>query len=158
LAPTKKTKNNKKKQMNSFIIRNASRAELDLLMDWANLEGWNTGKYDAEAFFTTDPNGYFIGLLDEIPIGSVSGVRLSDNYGFIGFYIMKPEYRGKGYGIQLFKKAIEYLGDRNVALDAVPEQQENYAKVNLLFFTIMFVTPGKVASQKMKTKIIRPFQ
>ncbi len=39
-----------------------------------------------------------------------------------------PEYRGKGYGLRLWKAALKYLGDRNVGLDGVIAQQDNYKK------------------------------
>lgn len=31
-------------------IRNMTRAELDVLVEWAANEGWNTGLHDAEVF------------------------------------------------------------------------------------------------------------
>ncbi len=36
--------------MTDYIMRTATRDELDLLIDWAAAEGWNPGLHDAEAF------------------------------------------------------------------------------------------------------------
>ncbi len=36
--------------------------------------------------------------------------------------MVRPEYRGKGYGIQVWKKALSTLTSKNVALEAVLAQ------------------------------------
>ena len=109
-------------------IRAMTRGELDLACDWAAVEGWNPGLYDAECFYRTDPHGFFIGLLDGEPIGSISAVAYGKSYGFLGFYIVKPDYRGQGFGIQLWNAGMERLQGRNIGLDGVVAQQDNYKK------------------------------
>jgi predicted GNAT family acetyltransferase len=42
-----------------------------------------------------------MGFIDNEPISSISAVAYNKDFGFIGSYIVKPEYRGKGYGIQI---------------------------------------------------------
>lgn len=105
-----------------------SRLELDLVLDWAADEGWNPGTYDANCFYNTDPNGFFIGVLGNEPISSISAVAYNKHFGFLGFYIVKPKYRGNGFGLQIWKRAIEYLNTQNIGLDGVITQQENYKK------------------------------
>ena len=41
------------------------RNEMDFAIQLAAKEGWNPGLHDAECFYRTDPDGFFIGLLDE---------------------------------------------------------------------------------------------
>ncbi|MEN6391619.1 MAG: GNAT family N-acetyltransferase [Syntrophomonas sp.] len=113
---------------NDYVIRNMSRSDLDIAVDWAAAEGWNPGLNDAECFFRSDSRGFFIGEVAGIPIGSISAVSYDKHFGFIGFYIVKPECRSRGYGIQLWNRAMEYLRDRVVGLDGVVAQQENYQK------------------------------
>ena len=117
----------------NFIVRKMVREDLYKAYEWSLEEGWNIGKYDHDVFFPTDPNGFFIGELNGEPVGSVSGVAYDNHFGFIGIYIVRPEYRGKGYGIQIFNAAMEYLGDRTVGLDGVVEQQDNYRKSGFEF-------------------------
>lgn len=105
-----------------------SREELDIAIAWTAKEGWNPGLYDAECFYQTDPNGFFIGLLRNEPIACISAVAYNNHFGFLGFYIVKPKYRGKGYGINIWNKAIKYLKTQNIGLDGVTTQQENYKK------------------------------
>lgn len=106
-----------------------NRAEIDAVaVEWAAREGWNPGWHDSDAFYAADPNGFLIGLLDDEPIASISAVRYGQGFGFIGFYIVKPEYRGKGYGIQIWNAALDYLKGRNIGLDGVVAKQDNYKK------------------------------
>jgi len=111
-----------------FVIRTMERSEVDFAVDLAANEGWNPGLSDADCFFKTDPNGFFIGLLDGEPIGCISGISYSGGFGFIGFYIVIPERRGQGYGIKLWNAALAYLKGHNVGLDGVVAQQSNYKK------------------------------
>jgi len=106
-----------------------SRVEVDSAITWAKIEGWNPGIYDAESFYQTDPQGFLLGELNGEPIGCISAVAYDQHFGFLGFYIVKPEYRGQGFGIKLWQAAMNYLGNnRNIGLDGVIAQQENYKK------------------------------
>jgi len=111
-----------------YLIRKMTRQEVDLAVQWAAKEGWNPGIHDADCFYKTDPNGFFIGLLDNKPISCISAVAYDNSFGFIGLYIVKSEYRGKGYGIQIWNKAIEYLKTQNIGLDGVLAAQKSYKK------------------------------
>lgn len=111
-----------------FRIKKMSLNELRLAIDWAAEEGWNPGLYDAEAYYAADPDGYLMGFLDGEPIASISVVKYNSDFGFLGFYIVKPKYRGKGFGWKIWQAGMEYLKDCNAALDGVVDQQENYKK------------------------------
>src|SRR5688572_28033647 len=113
---------------NNFKIRNMTREELNTTVQWAADEGWNPGLHDAHSFYAADPSGFFMGFLNGQPITCISAVAYDETFGFLGFYITKPEFRGKGYGIQIWNKAIEYLETQNIGLDGVFTQQENYKK------------------------------
>ncbi|MBN2641518.1 MAG: GNAT family N-acetyltransferase [Victivallales bacterium] len=111
-----------------YQIRTMTRDELDLAVDWAAAEGWNPGLDDAECFFQTDPSGFLVGLLDDQPIGSISVVKYENHFGFLGFYIIRQEYRNQGYGYKLWQAGMETLAGRNIGLDGVVAQQDNYRK------------------------------
>ncbi|HEY3273255.1 MAG TPA: GNAT family N-acetyltransferase [Methanocella sp.] len=102
--------------------------DIELAIEWAAREGWNPGMSDGDCFYHTDPRGFFLGLLDGEPVGCISAVAYDGAFGFIGLYIVRPEYRGQGFGIRLWNVALEYLGDRNVGLDGVIAQQDNYKR------------------------------
>ena len=84
--------------------------------------------HDAECFFKTDPTGYFAAFLDGGMIASISAVSYGGDFGFIGFYIVKPEYRGKGCGLAVWNAAMDYLQDRNIGLDGVLAEEKTYEK------------------------------
>ena len=105
-----------------------SRAELDLGIDWAAAEGWNPGLHDADAFHAADPQGYFVGLLGDEPIGMIAAVRYGEGFGFIGFYIVRPDWRGRGHGLALWQAGMQSLSGRLVGLDGVIAQQRNYRR------------------------------
>ncbi|VVS91979.1 acyl-coa n-acyltransferase [Desulfoluna spongiiphila] len=109
-------------------IRNMTRKDMDIAVEWAALEGWNPGAHDAECFHAADPHGFFIGEVNREPVATLSAVSYGKTFGFLGFYIVKPEHRGKGYGMQIWRAGLDYLKGRNVGLDGVVAQQDNYKK------------------------------
>jgi GNAT superfamily N-acetyltransferase len=113
---------------NSFIIRTMTRPEVDFAVESAALEGWNPGLHDAECFYRTDPEGFIIGILDKRPVACISAVSYQKQFGFIGFFVVMPEMRGKGYGLRLWQAAMDRLTGQNIGLDGVPAQVTNYMK------------------------------
>lgn len=109
-------------------VRVMSAIDLACALDWAAAEGWNPGLDDACAFQIADPQGFLVGLCDGEPVGCVSVVRYGGDFAFLGFYITTPAARGKGYGIQLWNAGMARLRGRNLGLDGVPAQQDNYRK------------------------------
>jgi hypothetical protein len=95
---------------------------------WADDEGWNPGNTDSLAFHATDPGAFLIGRLDGKPVTCISVVRYGAGFGFLGYYIARPEIRGQGYGIWIWRAGMARLAGRNVGLDGVVAQQENYRK------------------------------
>ncbi|GGX13120.1 GNAT family N-acetyltransferase [Streptomyces chryseus] len=114
--------------MPAFEIGVASAQDIALLGDWADAEGWNPGLDDGRAFYATDPRAFLMGRLDGEPAACVSVVRYGAGFGFLGFYITRPPLRGQGYGIQVWRAGMERLDGRNVGLDGVVEQQDNYRR------------------------------
>lgn len=112
----------------AFSIRSMSREDVEVAIAWAAAEGWNPGHHDAECFYAADPTGFWMGVLGDEPIATISAVKYGSSFGFLGFYIVKPEYRGQGYGIQLWNAALHTLAGRNIGLDGVVAQQQNYQR------------------------------
>ncbi|MCX5195130.1 GNAT family N-acetyltransferase [Streptomyces sp. NBC_00249] len=114
--------------MTGFEIAGASAADMELLRAWADGEGWNPGNTDRFAFAVADPEGFLVGRCDGEPVACISAVRYGAGFGFVGFYIARPDVRGQGYGIRLWRAGMERLGGRLVGLDGVVEQQDNYRR------------------------------
>ena len=93
-------------EKNDYQIRTMTRDQLDLALEWAADEGWNPGLHDAEPFYGADPEGFFMGFLNREPVSCISAVRYGKGFGFIGFFMVRPEHRGKGYGFEIGQRAL----------------------------------------------------
>src|SRR5215510_13221681 len=102
--------------------------EIAVAADWAAAEGWNPGRADAACFATVDPQGFLIGEIGGEPAATVSCVNYADRFAFLGFYIVRADLRGRGYGLRIWNAAIAHAGGRVIGLDGVVAQQENYKK------------------------------
>ncbi|WGW05938.1 GNAT family N-acetyltransferase [Tropicibacter oceani] len=114
--------------MTPVTYRTATLAEVGQLLDWAAQEGWNPGIDDAVAFHAADPAGFFVAQTDGQPVAGISVVNHSDSFAFLGLYLCRPAYRGKGIGYGLWAHAMAHAGHRTIGLDGVPAQEENYAR------------------------------
>jgi GNAT superfamily N-acetyltransferase len=143
-----------------FSVKVASFEDVKLATQWAEEEGWNPGLHDAQLYYQVDTNGFYMGYLGDEPIASISVVKYDDDFGFLGFYIVKPEYRGQGYGYQLWQQALTHLDGCNVGLDGVVDQQNNYKKSGFMLAhrNIRFVRKGGVIEsiEQANTDNIKP--
>jgi GNAT superfamily N-acetyltransferase len=112
-----------------YTIRRMRENEVRLAIDWARQEGWNPGLHDAGTFYQADRNGFFIGEFDGEAIAVGSAVVYDERFAFCGLYIVKPEYRGHGYGIALTRARLEYVGERNAGIDGVVENIAIYERI-----------------------------
>lgn len=140
--------------MTELVIKNATLEDFDFFLAQAEKEGWNPGLYDAKAFFHTDPHGFFIGYLGKEEVGCISAVAYDNNYGFIGFYIVLPAYRKKGYGLQLWDNAISYLDKRAIGLDGVLAQQKNYEKSRFHLYYKNYRFSGTYKNTNHSTQLV----
>jgi GNAT superfamily N-acetyltransferase len=102
--------------------------EIALASDWAAAEGWNPGLADAACFATVDPGGFLIGELDGAPAATISCVNYDERFAFLGFYIVRDDLRGRGYGLRIWNAAFAHARPRTIGLDGVVAQQGNYRK------------------------------
>ena len=112
----------------SYDIRVMRRADLEIALDWARAEGWNPGLDDAAAFHAADPTGFLMGFVDGSPASSISVVKYSEGFAFLGLYIVLPKHRGKGLGKAIWDAGLRSAGNRTIGLDGVVAQQENYVR------------------------------
>src|SRR6266536_2904895 len=114
--------------MNSLSIRTMRTDEIPLVLNWAAAEGWNPGLADDICFATVDAKGFLVGELDGVPAATVSCVNYSESFAFLGFYIVRENWRGCGYGLRIWTAAIAHAASRVIGLDGVTAQQDNYRK------------------------------
>lgn len=110
------------------LVRVLEPDEVEELVRWAQIEGWNPSPGDAAAFRLADPNGFLGCFVAGEMVAGISAVAYDDAFGFIGLYIVRPDRRGQGYGMQVWKAGMGRLGARTIGLDGVPAQQANYER------------------------------
>ena len=121
-----------------LVIRNMTRPEVDELVAWAAREGWNPGLHDAELFWATDPDAFIAADLAGAMIGGGAITSYQGEFGFMGFFIVRPEFRAKGLGNTLWQARRERLLTRlrpgaTIGLDGVFTMQDYYAKGGFVF-------------------------
>lgn len=121
-----------------LMIRNMTRPEVDELVNWAAREGWNPGRHDAELFWATDPDAFIAADLDGELIGGGAITAYQGDFGFMGFFIVRPEFRGQGLGNRLWHARRERLIARlrpgaTIGMDGVFAMQDYYAKGGFVF-------------------------
>ncbi len=110
-------------------IRTLALPEVEAVVAWAAGEGWNPGLHDARAFFAADLGGFLGAFVDGELAGAVSAVRYGAGLGFIGLFIVQPEYRRHLLGVRLGRAALGLLDGRCIGTDGVPAQQHQYERL-----------------------------
>ncbi len=128
-----------------MTIRAMTLEDLDVVLQWAANEGWNPGLEDAKAFRSADPTGFLIKEVAGEPVASISVVNHDPDFAFLGLYLCKPEFRGRGHGMEVWRAGIEHAGTRSIGLDGVPDQQENYARSGFVKYGTTIRYKGQIA-------------
>ena len=110
------------------IVRTMRRDEIDLAIEFAAAEGWNPGLRDASCFHAADPGGFLVAEHRGRAVGCISAVSYARRFGFIGLYIVAPQWRGQGIGRRLWAAGMARLAGQVVGLDGVPAQQDYYRR------------------------------
>lgn len=141
-------------EASNYRISVMSQNEISTAINWARDEGWNPGIHDAAAFYQADTTGFLAGKYNDQIIATISAVKYGSDFGFIGLYIVKDTFRGKGFGFKLWEAAIASLSGRNIGLDGVLAQQDNYKKsgFKLAHRNIRFA--GKSVKSTLPTRAI----
>ncbi len=106
--------------------------EFQELVKWAAAEGWDPGLNDADIFYTSFPDGFYGYFQQGKLIGGGSLVSYQGEFGFMGFFLVHPQYRGNGIGHSLwFKRRDTLLNKLNpgatIGMDGVLAMQDFYA-------------------------------
>ena len=117
----------------SFRVRTMLPEEVALAVDWAAAEGWNPGLTDASCFAAAAPDGFLLGEFAGAPAAILSVVNYDEHFSFLGFYIVRPDLRGRGLGLRIWQAGMARAGSRAIGLDGVVAQQGNYRKSGFVF-------------------------
>jgi GNAT superfamily N-acetyltransferase len=112
----------------SVKITQMKKAEFKTAIDWANTEGWIPGFHDIDSFYDTDPTGFYAARANGEIVGTFSVVKYSKDYAFAGFFIVRPDWRGKGVGLAIQNYIDTQFAGYNVGIDGVLAMQEKYSR------------------------------
>lgn len=123
-----------------LTLRPMTRPELDTLMAWAAQEGWNPGLHDADIFWHTDPDGFIAVERAGTLLGGGAIIAYEGHFGFMGLFIVHPDYRGQRLGDRLWQYRKQRLLARLttpacIGMDGVFAMQAYYARGGFQFFT-----------------------
>lgn len=140
------------------MITQAGLDDWPVVRGWAVDEGWNPGLADSEAFFVQDSGGFFIGRVDGEPVSAISVVNYGADYSFLGWYLVRPDVRGQGFGLTTWKTALAHAENRTVGLDGVVDQQDNYRRsgFELAHRTFRFSGTAPAAQAPADVRAVRP--
>lgn len=122
----------------NLVIRPMTRSEATHLVDWAAAEGWNPGLHDAEVFWHTDPDAFIAAELEGELVGGGTITAYQRAFGFMGFFIVHPAFRGRGLGDALWRARRDRLLVRldqgaSIGMDGVFDMQRYYARGGFAF-------------------------
>ena len=117
--------------MNNLSIRPFREGDIEFAYKLDVMEQWGDTRRDIRRMFSYEPEGCFIAEVDGEPVGHVFSVSYK-RLGWIGLLILETEYRRRGIGTILTKKAMAYLlscGVETIKLEVVPALSKLYRKL-----------------------------
>jgi len=120
--------------MEHLSVRPFEKKDIDFAYEMNVREQWNDRKDDIKRMFNYEPNGSFVAEVKDSPVGHVFAISYG-KLGWIGLLIVKVEYRKKGVGTLLTKRAIDYLlhcGVETIKLEAVPQISSLYRRLGFI--------------------------
>ena len=100
-----------------------------------SVAGWNQTASDWQRFLDASPDGCFVAEIDDRVCGTATTISYEQRFAWIGMVLVDPDYRKRGVGTHLLRKAVEYLDQRGIPtmkLDATPQGQPIYEKMGFV--------------------------
>ncbi len=109
------------------MIRSLTNNDIPYITKLAIKENFAPGLGDVNIYRNTDKQGLWVGCLNSKVIGCIAGIKYNQNYGFVGLFIVDDRFRGKGFGLQLWKHIINHLKHVNcLGIEAAPDRITDY--------------------------------
>ncbi|MCX8514568.1 MAG: amino acid permease, partial [Burkholderiales bacterium] len=126
------TNNNNIQLVNAFHYPDLVK-ELSFYFDYEHM---NMSPVITNALLSNPNTGFVLLLKEGELVGSICAYSYNNTFVFAGMYYVIPEYRGDNYGLLLTGAALNLIGSKLVACNAVYSQIEVYRRIG---FQPMFV-------------------
>jgi GNAT superfamily N-acetyltransferase len=116
-------------------LRLMTEADIPAGMRLKEIAGWNQTEEDWRRFLRGSPGGCFVAETNGKVCGTATTIPYENRFAWIGMVLVDPEYRSRGFGTQLLRRAIEYLDDLRIPtmkLDATPQGKPIYEKLGFV--------------------------
>lgn len=131
--------------------------DLELFYKHAKKENWDIEDIHIRASLKTHPNDFFIFYKNSQLIGFVVALKENEEFAFISSLLVLKEFRGIGYGKEIFLLALEHLKACQVALDSVLGQEPFYEKFGFKSYfdidTLVFKT-GQMSPKNNTIEVV----
>jgi GNAT superfamily N-acetyltransferase len=110
-------------------------ADLPAGLRLKEIAGWNQTAADWKRFLEASPEGCFVAELDGRVCGTAMTISFESRFAWVGMVLVDPEYRSRGIGTTLLKRAIEHLellAIPTIKLDATPQGKPLYEKLGFV--------------------------
>ncbi|KAH3854461.1 uncharacterized protein F36G3.2-like [Dreissena polymorpha] len=118
----------------SVTVRPARDGDEKLMLEfWASVDG-DISLCDHKANMVLDPNYLMVAVdKNDEPVGYGGLTQAASDIFYLGNFIVREDFRGKGIGKLIWQALLGRAGDRNIALDAVTYMEDWYAKNGFKF-------------------------
>jgi len=119
--------------LEKIALKKLTQIDLETLLSWASDEGWNPGKCDASVFWNTDPDGFYGFFIEDLLIAGGAVISYNNEFGFMGLFIVHPDFRKFGIGRKLWYARRDILINRlkansSIGMDGVLAMQPFYER------------------------------
>ncbi|XP_035213923.1 uncharacterized protein LOC118187759 isoform X1 [Stegodyphus dumicola] len=115
--------------MPEISVRNADFSDIPSILELVRIIGRYVS-FEDELFswMALDPQAVVIAESSQSKqiVGACSGMAYGPGRGFMGLYMVREEYRGRGIGTQLWNKAMKHLEDRNIGVRGLESMFSEY--------------------------------
>ena len=116
-------------------IRIMTERDLSSALRLKEIAGWNQTAADWKRFLNASPEGCFVADVDSQVRGTVTTISFERRFAWVGMVLVDPQFRSRGIGTCLLRKAIEYLDEikvPSIKLDATPQGKPLYEKLGFV--------------------------
>lgn len=118
--------------MNNVTIRSMTPADICFGLQLGEIAGWNQLLVDWTRIYSYQPDGCFVAMIEDRPVGTITSSCYGTDLAWIGMMLVHPEVRRQGIATRLMEHVIAVLQKRGVQcikLDATPAGAKVYEQL-----------------------------